>query len=366
MTLSWYIIKGDKTKPANRCRKWRVVVRKKDGTTRSSTFEGTKTDARKWAPDFAAEVEAEEGRATGGLTLGAYMDSWNDARLAAGEIAPNTHENFAKARKMYAAVSALPLREVDAAAIDADTMRLLRGRKRSTVRSYHDSLRIALEHAVKVGLIPSNPALASTAPKPERTERRWASEDAVSAILALSEVDYREFCVSMLLRTGMRLGELLGASWGDFTGTAIHVRPQSTKTESGARTIPLDAASAAYVESRRAYLEGIHGPLDQTLPLCVREDLEPPVRVTVQLWWSRNRARFGCEGVRLHDLRHTYLTNLAQAGVHPSVMQRLAGHATPAVSLAVYTHVRDADMAAAVSAMASMRGDFAKNDAKRM
>lgn len=362
MALSWYIVQADKAKPANRCRKWRVVVRKKGGGTRSSTFRGTKTDARRWAPTFAAEVEAEQPRAE--QTFGDFARAWNDARLAAGEIAPNTHENFDKAVRMYATTAALPLAEVDAAALDADTMRLLEGRKRSTVRIYHDLVRIALGRAVTVGLIDANPALASVSPRPDRSERTWASPAAVSAILALPETDYREFAVSVLLRTGMRLGELLGASWADFRDGCLHVAASSTKTDSGARTIPLDEASADYIESRRAYLAGIHGEVDGALPLCCKETLEPPVRGTIQMWWRRNRHRYGCEGLRLHDLRHTYLTNLAQAGVHPAVMQRLAGHATPAVSLAVYTHVAQADMAAAVDAMAEMR-ESAKKAAKK-
>ncbi len=45
------------------------------------------------------------------------------------------------------------------------------------------------------------------------------------------------------------------------------------------------------------------------------------------------------EGWTLHELRHTYLTVLAVNGVHPKVMQELAGHTRMATTLEIYTHV---------------------------
>ena len=43
--------------------------------------------------------------------------------------------------------------------------------------------------------------------------------------------------------------------------------------------------------------------------------------------------------VRLHDLRRTFATLQAASGTHPRVIQKLLGHATPNVSMAVYTDV---------------------------
>ena len=50
----------------------------------------------------------------------------------------------------------------------------------------------------------------------------------------------------------------------------------------------------------------------------------------------------------LHACRHTFGTNLARAGVPVKVAQELLGHADPALTLKVYTHVLGADKAAAV------------------
>ena len=363
MTLSWYIVQGDKSKPANRCRKWRVVVRKKDGTTRSSTFEGTKTDARKWAPDFAAEVEEEAQYCRD--TLGAYMARWADARFAAGEISEGTYKTYRNARLAYSRSCSMPLAEVTPDDIDLDTARIVRsGCTQSTALLYRSKLNTVCRHAVEVGALSRNPVAGSAVPKPQTATRAALSPDALTAVLALPVDDSRAFCASLMARTGIRVGEALGVRWSDWHGNSLHVPRTSTKTAAGERDVPLDAGTVGYIAARRAHLESIHGEVDDSLPLCCRETLEPLTYITFNRWWNRNRDALGCSDAVPHELRHTYLTNLAQAGVHPAVMQRLAGHSTPDVSMRIYTHVQQSDMAEAVDAMAAFRAQNAKNAAK--
>lgn len=69
------------------------------------------------------------------------------------------------------------------------------------------------------------------------------------------------------------------------------------------------------------------------------------------------RARQGAEGPFLRKLRrrsflrHTFLTVAARNGVHPSVMQHLAGHATSRITMDIYTHVNMEQKRAAMDAM---------------
>ena len=57
-------------------------------------------------------------------------------------------------------------------------------------------------------------------------------------------------------------------------------------------------------------------------------------------WWNKHRGGFALEGWTLHELRHSFLTMAAEQGVHPSVMQKLAGHSTSRLTMEVYTHVQ--------------------------
>jgi integrase len=47
----------------------------------------------------------------------------------------------------------------------------------------------------------------------------------------------------------------------------------------------------------------------------------------------------GLPPMRFHDMRHSAASMLAALGVHPSVAQRIFGHANISTTLAVYTHV---------------------------
>lgn len=40
-----------------------------------------------------------------------------------------------------------------------------------------------------------------------------------------------------------------------------------------------------------------------------------------------------------HSLRHTFISNLANGGVHPAVAQSLARHSTIALTMNTYTHI---------------------------
>ena len=64
-------------------------------------------------------------------------------------------------------------------------------------------------------------------------------------------------------------------------------------------------------------------------------------------WWTNARRHFDARGISLHQLRHTFLSLAAEQNVHPSVMQKLAGHASPNITMKIYTHVNvDAKKAA--------------------
>jgi hypothetical protein len=58
--------------------------------------------------------------------------------------------------------------------------------------------------------------------------------------------------------------------------------------------------------------------------------------------------------VDFHALRHTFITNLARAGVHPRNAQALARHSTIDLTMNAYTHVDMADLASDVESLPGM------------
>lgn len=55
-----------------------------------------------------------------------------------------------------------------------------------------------------------------------------------------------------------------------------------------------------------------------------------------------------------HALRHTFISNLARAGVHPRNAQALARHSTIDLTMNVYTHVAMDDLATDVEQLPAM------------
>ncbi len=55
-----------------------------------------------------------------------------------------------------------------------------------------------------------------------------------------------------------------------------------------------------------------------------------------------------------HALRHTFISMLAQAGIHPKTAQELARHSDINLTMQAYTHLRTADLASGLSALPSL------------
>jgi integrase len=65
--------------------------------------------------------------------------------------------------------------------------------------------------------------------------------------------------------------------------------------------------------------------------------------------------RTGLAGVRLHDLRHFYASELLRANVHPKVVSDQLGHSSVAFTMDVYSHLMpSAGQSAAAAIEASL------------
>jgi integrase len=67
-----------------------------------------------------------------------------------------------------------------------------------------------------------------------------------------------------------------------------------------------------------------------------------------------------------HSLRHTFISNLANGGVHPKTAQALARHSTIALTMDRYTHVRRSEFAAALSVLPDLSHRPAQSETRAM
>ena len=223
------------------------------------------------------------------------------------------------------------------------------------VESVYQRLRTALEWAKSKKLVPTNPAAEVTKPSASKPERRLLTlEEAELLLGAARAVENRTLgtLVVVALGSGDRIGELFGLRWGDIDEKAgtLHVRRTLVqvhgklvvgppKTEASKREIPLlDFAQAALADLRRG-LPAI--PHTSAWVFANRKGGTLHPQNFRRRFWRPLLKSAGLPSIRFHDLRGTYGTLLAHAGVNPRVAQRMLGHSRVETTLGIYTKASD-------------------------
>jgi len=213
--------------------------------------------------------------------------------------------------------------------------------------------------AVAWGLLRFNPVASVRAVRlPSKEQAWWTREQALAFLEAAGKSPYAEL-FHAALTTGLRIGELLALRWQDVGNGVVTVRrsfsqsapgkvQEHPKSARGRRDVPLPAELSAALEARRGDAGLVFGSRSGKMlnPSNVRRALRTYA------------VRAGVPVIRVHDLRRTYASLLAEAGYHPSVIQRLLGHSSPELALRVYTSVRESSVAGAV---VSLGGSFGSN-----
>ncbi len=199
-------------------------------------------------------------------------------------------------------------------------------------------------------------------PKVKKMEERKDIGKALSSEEQRRLLDALEFThsqtlhalVPMLLLTGMRSGEATTLQWSqtDLENQLISVGRAKTSSGTG-RVIPINPELAHVIAAHKAWFAEAFGepkPEHYVFPFGHPVPLDPSRHITDVKWaWTKLRrtAKVRC---RLHDLRHTFATGLAERGVSESTMLALMGHMSRAM-LERYSHIR---MAAKVAAVAGL------------
>jgi len=154
--------------------------------------------------------------------------------------------------------------------------------------------------------------------------------------------------VSLLLTTGMRIGEALGLQWGDIdfeAGTAHiqrnYVRQRIDTPKSGRdRVVDLTDGMVAMLRERRR---------QQSLELLrkgrkikwVFPSRNPDTPLNQQPWhegtFYKAVKTAGLRHTRIHDLRHTYASTMISKGVNPMYVSQQLGHASLSITLDIYS-----------------------------
>ena len=169
--------------------------------------------------------------------------------------------------------------------------------------------------------------------KVDNKVERYLSAEETKRLVAVLTTDLAygaSYALLFLLSTGARLNEALQAKWEQVDlDNAIWRIPASNSKSKKSRAVPLND-SAMWVLSQ-LWTKGKHDYL------FVNEATNKPW-VTLTRAWYRLRAKAGIENLRVHDLRHSFASFLANAGQSLLLIQQLLGHADPRTTLR-YAHL---------------------------
>ena len=175
---------------------------------------------------------------------------------------------------------------------------------------------------------------------PEETERlgqvlREAEEEMPSAVVAFR----------LLLLTGCRMSEIRDLRWEYVKDDCIELPDAKT----GGRVVPLGPEA-------RAVLSAI--PREEDNPWVIAGRLPGSHLTDLQRPWRRIRKQAGLEGVRIHDLRHSFASRALALGESLTMIGKLLGH-TQVQTTARYAHLaRDSIQTAAARITGSIGGNL--------
>jgi integrase len=155
----------------------------------------------------------------------------------------------------------------------------------------------------------------------------------LSEALALHEDRQAANIVRLLLLTGARRNEVLSMRWADLNLTdGTWTKPASTTKQKKTHTTPLSAPA-------RQLLAGLSKKSEANTEF-VFPGRWGGHRTEVRKSWAGICHAANIEGLRLHDLRHSYASTLANSGFGLEVIGKLLGHSQPATT-ARYAHLLD-------------------------
>jgi integrase len=156
--------------------------------------------------------------------------------------------------------------------------------------------------------------------------------------LAACQPELRDLA-TILLDTGLRLGEAICLQWSDVhltpAGNARYgwLRVRDGKTKNAKRTVPLTTRVNEVLAKRQEKTKSewvFPGDTDGR-PLRDTSVAHMHTRTCRPLIDGKKTERFPGEFV-LHSLRHTCLTRLGEAGADAFTIMRLAGHSSVTIS----------------------------------
>lgn len=366
---------------------WVVDYTDGKGKRRIKTF-----DKKKAADTFRSEVETgqhiDNQLTAKVMTFGAALDAWLieiDRRKHIGEISGNYHfsmQNMVK-RHVRSHLGAMKLHALTRDHVQEWLDERILSFSKETVKHalipVHGALRLALRKKwIARNPLVDDPIKVADKPKaprviPDKLQIAQLLQFIANRRPHQSEKSFQRVLLifTLGLFQGLRIGEVCGLQWDDVDMEQGVIRIKHSlsrfdglkapKTAAGIRTLPISPptftmllmlkASHRYGECKgHVYRTNDGRPVK---PDEARRNTFYKVMFAAGLSTSRTRPLFN-----LHSLRHAALSLLAEKGIPPLHLKRIAGHKSIQTTMDIYGHLFPGDDADA-RIMGSVAAQFA-------
>ena len=167
----------------------------------------------------------------------------------------------------------------------------------------------------------------------EAKRRRYLQNDELARLIrALAEHSNQQASniIRLALFTGCRIGEAMAAEWAHIDlGAGIWAKPASATKQKADHIAPLNAPACALLADVQKRQAAARRPLGQWVFPGPGES----GHVTqLAKSWKVILKSAGIEGLRVHDLRHSFASLAASGGASLQMIGALLGHADPATT----------------------------------
>lgn len=299
------------------------------------------------------------------VTLNEWFDMWQDL-YKSGCRNSTKQTQFANYKRIKASLGDMKLSDIKVFSIQKviNSIESPTSQKQSLA-----ILKNMLDKAVDTELIVSNPAKKVVISKREiKKEKRVLTKEETKIFLQYAKSTSSYLMIVLALRTGMRIGEVVGLTWDDvdFKNRMIHIRKtlcvvnkdekitfefHDTKTDSGVRSIPMlkdvHTLLKMQYEQKQMILRAGKAPLEGFENLVFVTRTNKPVNPssvrkainTIVEKINRENPDKHFKSMHPHTLRHTFATRCIENGMQPKTLQKILGHSSIMMTMDLYCHV---------------------------
>ncbi|MEG1481816.1 tyrosine-type recombinase/integrase [Clostridium sp.] len=305
--------------------------------------------------------------------LNGYLDMWLNDYIK-NEKSDNTFDKYRNVCTKYIKPTIGPIRLKDLKVIHIEKfIKYLKTKKLSStsIQMYFGVLKTALNKAVKLQLLTTNPCTFVDTPKRNKFNANILTLDEFKQVYSiLNKNIYEDFifllALEITLETGLRRGEMCGLTWNsiDFKNKSIivdkalirvenHYTISAPKTEGSYRTLPISDRLISLLKSqslkqkenklkyRNSYINNTFN--NNEIDLVFTNENGKYILPSTFLQRFKRLLKY-CDiekRIRWHDLRHTNATLLLEGGVDFKTLQNRLGHSLIGTTMDIYAHVTE-------------------------